>query len=50
VTEDEYQRFLKRHEQRPVKKEEPFNWWAKLKSLKKWIFFLIVHSIISGGK
>jgi hypothetical protein len=50
VTDDEYQRFLKRHEKRPIKKEKPFNLWDTLKALKKWIFFFIVHAVISNGR
>ena len=48
VKEDEYQRFLRRHEKRPVQEKQRMTVWQAIRSAKKWIFFLLVQALLTN--
>ena len=48
MKDEEYERFLRRHEKKPAQEKQIMTVWQAVRSAKKWIFFLLVQALLTN--
>lgn len=48
MKDEEYERFLRRHEKRPAQEKQRMTVWQAIRSAKKWILFLLVQALLTN--